>query len=311
MNRCYQFLGSVLLTFLMACTMEAFAQFHPIRAIGTDDADKTSSAAYSIVSNDIDSTGVASAYLAHSFEIESEKITNGDWSFWLLNTENEYVQISAQNNSKTFTITPITNGENFKTDSNGNIVGIIRCTALDDGAEYTAEYGVTLELRPIITDIVIKEIVPQTNGQMSDIYFDVYYAGSDYLEMSIEREHSVGTRNSYIYEPYIAHIKASNIYNSVYSWIDILASNEYGTAVRTIEVSPEGKAVISDTFNDRTQIYENFRDSDETEVSVVSPSGYVLYKGHDLNEFKKSHSGLFIITSKGKKGKIRTKKCFI
>lgn len=309
MKRFYQFLGSILLTSLMAFAMEALAQVYPTQqlSIGAADVDGTSTAAYSIVSNDIDSTCIASAYQEHSFELESEYTTTGNWTFLLPNTENEYVQISYKNNSKTFTIEPISNKDQYQKDSNGNIVGIVKCSAYNNGVEYNAEYSVTFELRPVITNIVIKQIIPQSNGQMSDIYFDVYYAGTDRLEMSIEREYSVATRNSFIDEPSIAHIKATNIYNSVYSWIRIIASNEYGTAVKTLEVSPEGNVATLD--GDITKI-QNSRIFADAEITVVSPSGNVLYRGHDLNEFKKSHTGLYLIISKDKNGKTRSKKCF-
>lgn len=296
----------------MVYTMETLAQVFPTQhlSIGAAYADGTSSAAYSIVSNDIDSTGIASAYQEHSFEIESEYTTTGNWTFWLPNTENEYVQISYKNNSKAFTIEPISNKDKYKKDSNGNIVGIVKCSVYNNGVEHTAEYSVTFEFKPVITNIVIKQIIPQSNGQMNDIYFDVYYAGTDRLEMSIEREYSVATRNSFIEEPSIAHIKATDIYNSVYSWIRIIASNEYGTAVKTLEVSPEGNVTTLDGEYDITKI-QNYHIFADAEITVVSPSGIVLYRGHDLNEFKKSHTGLYLIISKERNGKTRSKKCFL
>lgn len=312
MKRFYQFLGFILLTSLMAYTTEVLAQVCPTQhlPIGADYADNTSSATYSIVSNDIDSTGIASAYIAHSFEIESEYTTTGNWTFWLPNTENEYVQISYKNNSKAFTIEPISNKDKYKKDSNGNIVGIVKCSVYNNGVEHTAEYSVTFEFKPVITNIVIKQIIPQSNGQMSDIYFDVYYAGADYLKMAIEREYSVGIRTSLIREPYIAHLKASNIYNSIYSWIRIIASNEYGTAVKTLEISPEGNVAILDGEYDITKI-QNYHIFADAEMTVVSLSGNVLYRGYDLNEFKKSHTGLYLIISKDKNGKTRSRKCFL
>ncbi|MCF0243523.1 MAG: hypothetical protein HUK06_02020 [Bacteroidaceae bacterium] len=204
---------------------------------------------FSIHSIDIDSTGICSGYQLHTFEIVSNEIATGEWSFWLPNLNNEYIQINSQANSSSFTIFPLQNENSYKKDCNGDIIGIIKCRATYNGQEYTADYYVTLELKPIINDIIIKEIVNQENGQLCDLYFDVYYYGANYLEMSIEREYSVSTRNRYIYEPYIAHIKAENIYRSVYSWIDIIASNSYGTDVKTIEISPDGEYISPEILN--------------------------------------------------------------
>lgn len=195
-----------------------------------------------IISTDIDSTGIASAYSSHGFTIEktsSGTITDARWEYRLpLVAGGDSLMLSAAD-VLTFEIPIVSNEELFCRNVNGDIYGRVIFSGKIGEIAVEDVYTVSLELKPKILYVSDIRKVNKTSNNYYDLYFTVCYTGANSLTVTKEEEGDSFLRTQYAYEPFLAHVKVVNVSYDYWAWVDITAENNYGKDVYTIELPAE------------------------------------------------------------------------
>lgn len=97
--------------------------------------------------DNIGSDGIGSAYVTHSFSVESnDKVSSYLWHFYLKNQHGEYVEVNGGDTTTTFEIAAITEPEQYAI-TNGCLDGVVECLySVDNNQYYTILFPVMLEL---------------------------------------------------------------------------------------------------------------------------------------------------------------------
>lgn len=196
-----------------------------------------------IKGDDIDETGLASAYISHRFVIEKEDeftIENPNWVLELPLANGEIQSIQLADDKFSCIVPPIDNEDDYKINSDGDIVATLNFTCNINGIETKDTFKIYLELKPFIESAIIKRIEDNSPYDSYNAYYEVAYRGSDRIQIYVEEEYSSKVKFNYIVEPYIAYGVADHITSLTYAWIDFVAENEYGKSVYTIELEPYG-----------------------------------------------------------------------
>lgn len=198
----------------------------------------------SIISDDIDSTGVASAYKSHCFHItpnadEFDKMT---WKLLLPLYGGSFATICSSH-SPTFTIEAISNPNLYEHTIEGDIRGIITFEGLSNGTPVSLSRPITLELKPrILSADVIATYPNNDNAYYFDAVVEIKYEGSHYLHAFVEEEHSDFLTSYYSSTPYYTKLVLTNIASWGDAWFDITVRNEYGYDNYVLDLSYNDKA---------------------------------------------------------------------
>ena len=118
-----------------------------------------------IVSDELEDSGLASAYTSHTFRIEHDgtSLQKPLWSLELpMNNGNSKV-ITLSDNNLSCKVPEITDEENYKVNQDGDIEGILRFTCKISGEAVSAlPYRIYFELKPYIEEAVIEKIVDKS-----------------------------------------------------------------------------------------------------------------------------------------------------
>lgn len=180
--------------------------------------------------NDISTDGIGSSYIEHTFSLnKTDAIVDGcSWEFSLKGKDGNYKIIST-GSDPTFTISKITDPNDYYINTNGDIEGRIDCEYKIDGVSYTTPtFAVSLELKPTI--LSVNEVIKKEDKYKLWLEFTVEYRGADRIDIEIEEEFNSAIRVYRHNEPYIAHIKTDIMNSLCYSWVTLVVSNKYGKA---------------------------------------------------------------------------------
>lgn len=191
-----------------------------------------------IICDNIGEDGIGSSYNTHTFSVDGlNGASDPRWEFRLFDLDETPILIN-YGNGKSFSISPVKdNGQYFKR-SDGDIVGEVTCSYPEAGSTKELRFRVYLETNPIIISI---DNLQKHRYDKDHFYltFTVTYAGANRIATAIEEEYSDNiTYHDYL-EPYIAHITTAPLIDYLYSWVDIIVTNEYGKDVRTLEYPAE------------------------------------------------------------------------
>lgn len=95
-----------------------------------------------------------------------------------------------------------------------------------------------MELKPRIKAVNILGKECNTPYASYDLHYTVEYTGCDQLEIQLDEEYGSSLQTTYVKEAPLADIVTRNIAAPGYAYIDIIAENQYGKDVYTIELSP-------------------------------------------------------------------------
>lgn len=119
------------------------------------------------------------------------------------------------------------------------------------------------DLKPAIDSI--SDLTYHLDEYTFNVEFTVYFHGTDRIHVELEEELSSFLRNYYYEGPGEVHVKTGNLIRQEYSWIRILAKNEYGSAERILEFPP--------FFTDPAEGYKTFEiECDEMPESGILPA---------------------------------------
>lgn len=194
---------------------------------------------FHIVSDDIDNTGITSAYTSHSFHISqtSTDLTGYNWKLVLPLAGGSSTVYSSSDNS-TFTIPSISNPELYEHTIEGDIRGMILFEGIANGNGVSASYPITLELKPhIISASVVSRNVCSSNPNYFDAVVEIKYEGSYYVDAFVEEEYSPYLMSYSSSTPYYTHLYLKDVLSLGGAWCDITVRNEYGSDNYVLDLS--------------------------------------------------------------------------
>lgn len=184
-----------------------------------------------IASDEIDSTGITSAYSSHSFYISptSVNFSNNRWKLILPLTDGTSVT-SCESSNRTFTIPAISNPELYEHTIEGDIRGMVVFDGVANGKSVSLSRPVIFELKPrIISATVISTSVNADNPNYFDAVVEIRYEGSHYIHAFVEEEYNPYLTSYYSSTPYYSKMNLTNIASWGEAWFDITIRNEYGS----------------------------------------------------------------------------------
>lgn len=208
-----------------------------------------SSQYYSIVSDDVDSTGIASAYSLHSFYISPTptNVAKQKWNL-ILTAADGSSEIYCSSNGLTFTIPQISNTDKYQHSIDGDICGVISFEGVVDGKNVDLSYPIRLELKPrILSAKILNTTTNPDNPNYYDAIVEIKYEGAHYVHAYVEEDYSPLLKYYYSSTPYYTKMNLTNIASWCDAWFDITIRNEYGS----------DNCVVDLTFGDGAEIAES------------------------------------------------------
>lgn len=260
---------------------------------------------FEIKCDNISDNGIGSSYETHKFSLSSGSVNPSEikWRFLLKNQLEEYVLVSS-GNSEEFPISKVASPEDYYINVNGDLEGRIECDYTLNGIKYTATpFSLSLELKPIIHSIEEISIINENRYEFS-LTFNVIYTGSDHLTVEVEEESNTSLRDYTFAEPYIAHVKTGRITNLDYSWVTVIATNQYGTAYETLEYSP-----VYRNLRESTNGYAPLESDNGRIIQILDLNGNLIYTGSSLNLNNQTfQKGIYIKKELYENGETQTSK---
>lgn len=196
-----------------------------------------------IVCDELDDSGLASAYTSHIFRIEHDGVSlqNPSWSLELPLGNGKSNILTLSDNNLSCKVPEIKDENIYKINQDGDIEGILRFTCKINGKTVTAlPYRIYFELKPYIEEAVIERIVDNYPLSSYDAYYKVKYRGASSMTVSVEEEYGSKLKSSRVKEPYIGTGVIKAITAPYYAWMDFVVENKYGKITYTIELAPNG-----------------------------------------------------------------------
>ena len=249
-----------------------------------------STANIEIIGENIDGTGIASAYQQYRFYIKPNgmNITNYNWEYKLPLKSGGYEAVSTSSNSD-FIIPAISNEEKYEHTIEGDIQGIIKFRGTVNGQDVQSSYNITLELKPHILDVKLIEISNDPNNDgYYDAVVDVAYEGSHYLYAYVEEEYSSSAQTYSSDTPYYTRLKITNIDSWGFALINITIRNEYGNDDFILELPAQ--ASISSGLNSKA-----LKTSNPIYIKVYDLEGRYLGRVNRYCDVKSFGRGLFVL----------------
>lgn len=207
---------------------------------------------------------IASAYTEHTFYIRSlEPVTDYYWEYKLQSNSGDFVAV-ATSASEEFIIPAITNESIYQTDLDGCIDGLITFKGVSNGKKITAQYNLTLDLKPRILNAEIVSITPSNNYvDFYDAIIDVFYLGSRYLYSYIEEEYSSYMNTYYSETPDYSRLSFGDIDASGYALVNIIIRNDYGSDSIVLTIpkqleKEEGSTTVEEVKNETISVIKVF-----------------------------------------------------
>lgn len=186
--------------------------------------------------DDIDDTGIASAYSQHIFYIKTNSGAPSTycWTASLPLKDGGYETINS--NNERLVIPAVADEDKYVHTLDGDIRVVISFSGMLFGKAVNCNYSLTLELKPHILSAAISSRTPsKTDNTYNDYTIDVRYEGSGSLDACVEEEFSSMTKTASSNVPYFTKVKFYDIDTYGNALFTIRVENKYGYDEYTIE----------------------------------------------------------------------------
>lgn len=223
-----------------------------------------------IVCDDIDSTGICSAYKDYVFYLSDDQgggsYTSYNWSYELP-LKDGGTEIVNSSDTYNFHITKLADSGKYKCNAEGDIVGQILFRGEKGGNRVNYIYSITLEQTPQILYARILQVSPcDDDDSYYDAVVEVAYTGSHYLYANVEEEYSYLTKTYFSDIPYYTKLYLKNIDSWGYANLNIKVQNKYGTDYLTLPI-------ISESMNSQEYVKD---------VAIPASDGFIPEKAGSM-----------------------------
>lgn len=186
--------------------------------------------------DDIDDTGITSAYRQHIFYIKTNSGAPSSYCWTVSFPLKDGGYETVNSNSERLVIPAVTDEDKYVHTLDGDIRVIISFSGMLFGKAVNCNYSLTLELKPHIISAAISSRTPsRTDNTYNDYTIDVRYEGSGSLDAYAEEEFSSMTKTASSNVPYFTKVKFYDIDTFGNALFTIRAENKYGYDEYTIE----------------------------------------------------------------------------
>lgn len=258
-----------------------------------------------IASNDVDSTGCATAYSSHVFYLtgNTSGLTNHSWTLRLPLANGEMQSVTTSN-TQTFIIPAITNEGIYAINDNREIVGEITYTGTQGSNDVSACFMVRLQLKPHIISV---DVLEKSWNELDDDYFNVTlgirYEGCFYIYTTLEEEETCMMYDNFSYVPYYTRVEFSDIDSWGAAWITVTARNSYGNDTYFLEIAcPQDYGLTRNTTN-----ISRVQDKDISSIVIYDTKGSLVATTSGTKELSSycKNGTMYILHVSDKNGKQR------
>lgn len=215
-----------------------------------------------IVSDDMDTTGITSAYTSHNFYISqnNRNFTSRKWQLVLPLADGSSTTVCSSEDIL-FTVPAISQPELYEHTIEGDIRGMIIFEGIENTETVTLTCPVIFELKPrVISAKVISTNTNPGNPNYYDALVGIKYEGSHDIHASVEEENSPYLETYYSSTPYYAKMQLTNISSMDNAWLNITVRNEYGSDDYILELPGNASGIETDASMEyeisRIEIYD-------------------------------------------------------
>lgn len=242
-------------------------------------------AAFEIKCDEIDSTGIASAYSTHNFYVtNSASVSNKQWKLELPDLNGDYVTVLTSS-SDVFSIMNLGETDNYKHTIDGDILGRIECSGIMSGNIVKATYAVTFELKPKIISVNVLNITEnENNPTYYDAIVEIRYEGSNYISGIVEEEYFSDLSYYNSSASYLTRLSLSMIDSWGDAWLDLTVNNQYGSDTYTLTLPAPSFGTTGYSTNSKrpVSIVAVSANTNTTDNSIIIPKGKTLiFKASD------------------------------
>lgn len=201
-----------------------------------------------IVSDNIDTTGITSAYTSHNFYLSqnNKNFISKKWKLVLPVTDGSSKTVCSSEEIS-FTVPAISESELYERTIEGDIRGMIIFEGVADAEIITLTYPVIFELKPrIISAKVINRNINPDNPNYFDALVGINYEGSHYIHAYVEEENSPYLSTYYSSTPYYTKMQLTNISSMGNAWFNITVRNEYGSDNYVLDLTENMSGIETD-----------------------------------------------------------------
>lgn len=244
-----------------------------------------------IMAKDINATGMASAFQGYSFHAEttSGSITDYSWKYELLNNEMVFDSIKVGNSSE-FSIDKVDDLTKYYKNINGDIKGKISLNATVNGTKMSKVFYIYFATKPTFISVKVDAITPIPGTRFYNLDMTVIYTGADLLYAEQTEEISSVGVNTYVYEPYIAHLHFEGIYMIGVAWVDLTLKNKIGKAYYSIEIPSQ-----MNVLDNSTSLKEETMNSSIEYIEVRDIQGRIILQTENYEDVECLTKGIYII----------------
>lgn len=252
-----------------------------------------------IIGENIDSTGIASAYENHRFYLKptDRVLSDHQWYYMLPLKEGGYDTIMTSSN--TDMIIPAITSENlYKRTIEGDIRALITYSGKDGEEPVSGVYNLTLELKPLIEVCGVNLTSNPYDDTFYDVVVDVSYKGCHSLLGYVEEEYTSSYISCISNTPYYTQLRFNAIDSWGTAWIHIEANNTYGSTTYVYEI-PAGTEYANGRKKTKSFMDVLKMEDAQYAIEVYDISGQyfgTVHNKHELAKIKKSPLILKIYT---------------
>ncbi len=179
--------------------------------------------------DDIDETGITSAYSPHTFYIKtnSGSVSAHKWTVSLPLKDGGYEYITSTD--ERLVVPALTDEGKYAHSLEGDIRATVSFSGVLSGKDVFCEYGLTLELKPHILYARISSCTPsKADKTYNDFIIDVRYEGSHSVEAYATEEYGSLVKTDYSDVPFFTRIRFYDIDSYGKATFTIRVENKYG-----------------------------------------------------------------------------------
>lgn len=281
-----------------------------LNAIGWDMPEKE----VEIIGENIDSTGIASAYQPHKFTIKNytgKNLSNAEWQLSLPLKDGGTETICQNDGRLDFEIPQITDETRYAININGDIYGTITFTAVTTDLTVSDTYRVSLELKPHINAVHIVKKESNSPYDNYNLYYTIEYTGTNKLYIQLQEQYGGTLVSQEVNEPYLAHVVTKYINSPFSAKIHINAENKYGSDKMTLRLPPYILEESPQSVKFRTStkyLIEDRTLSDFTDIDVYGMTGEWITNVADERDLDSLLNGIYVLRYNNNDKLMRTAK---
>lgn len=246
-----------------------------------------------ILWDDSESTGLASAYEANTFYLDSSgsNVTSYQWTCTLTLSSGAKQVYSTSTNSQ-FTIPAIADETLYEHTPNGEINAIIEFSGIVDGGECHASKTQPLQLKPRILT-TSPNFMFTSNESLEYFYtidFDLKYEGCYYIYVLVRPMYSSAATAYYFRTPYIAHVTLQDVDLWAGARVTVRAANPYGTVTKVFNVNAPASSRTEHITEIPSQDYQ-----ESSPLEVYDSKGYFVHIPSGRNRLTLKDNGIYIL----------------